>query len=118
MAGIATNEIRTVGPPTARLASRLDIGELRPHEKEAWDRFVCSCPSGTFFHLSAWKTVVENVLRCRCYYLTARNEAGISGVFPISLVRNRIFGDCLVSLPLAVYGGICASDEDSFHALL
>ena len=29
-----------------------------------------------------------------------------------------MFGDCLVSLPLAVYGGICAEDEESYFALL
>jgi FemAB-related protein (PEP-CTERM system-associated) len=48
----------------------------------------------------------------------ARGEHGISGVFPISLIRNRLFGDCLVSSPLAVYGGICASDRDSYFGLL
>jgi FemAB-related protein (PEP-CTERM system-associated) len=36
----------------------------------------------------------------------------------MSLVRNRLFGDCLVSLPLAVYGGICADDEASYFSLL
>src|SRR6202035_5684556 len=43
---------------------------------------------------------------------------GISGVFPISLIRNRLFGDCLVSSPLAVYGGICTGDRDSYFGLL
>jgi FemAB-related protein (PEP-CTERM system-associated) len=33
-------------------------------------------------------------------------------------IRNRLMGDCLVSLPLAVYGGICADDEPSYTALL
>jgi FemAB-related protein (PEP-CTERM system-associated) len=33
-------------------------------------------------------------------------------------VRNRLFGDSLVSLPLAVYGGICADDQDSYRGLL
>ena len=46
------------------------------------------------------------------------SENRITGVFPISWVRNRIFGDCMVSLPLAVYGGICADDPDSYFGLL
>jgi FemAB-related protein (PEP-CTERM system-associated) len=47
-----------------------------------------------------------------------RDERGIRGVFPISWVRSRIFGDCLVSSPLAVYGGICADDADAYASLL
>jgi FemAB-related protein (PEP-CTERM system-associated) len=95
-----------------------DIRELQPAERDEWDRFVISSPGGTFFHLSGWQTVVETVLGHRSFYLVARGERGISGVFPMSLVRNRLFGDCLVSTPLAVYGGICADDRDAYFSLL
>lgn len=96
----------------------LEICELQPGREEEWDRFVMSSPFGTFFHLSGWKRVIEAVLGHRCFYLLARRGEAISGVFPIAWVRNRIFGDCLVSLPIAVYGGICAADEASHGALL
>ncbi len=102
---------------TAALRS-MDIQELRPGQEEEWDRFVAASPSGTFFHLSGWKRVIEKVLRRRCFYLIARSEKGIRGVFPISWVRSRLFGDCLVSLPLAVYGGICADDREAYFHLL
>jgi FemAB-related protein (PEP-CTERM system-associated) len=62
--------------------------------------------------------VVEKSLGRRTFHLTARDETGIRGVFPISWVRSRIFGDCLVSTPLAVYGGICASDQEAYFSLL
>jgi len=87
-------------------------------EESECDRFVTSSSPGTFFHLSAWKRIIEGVLKRRCFWLVARREGAISGVFPISLARNRVFGDCLVSLPLAVYGGICADDADSYFSLL
>jgi FemAB-related protein (PEP-CTERM system-associated) len=77
-----------------------------------------SSPSGTLFHLSKWRSVVESVLEHRCFCLIARRDDRITGVFPISRVRNKIFGDCLVSLPLAMYGGICADDHDSYFRLL
>ena len=51
-------------------------------------------------------------------YLAARRGGRITGVLPISRARSRIFGDCLVSLPLAVYGGVCADDAGSYRALL
>jgi FemAB-related protein (PEP-CTERM system-associated) len=48
----------------------------------------------------------------------ARRGRKIAGVFPIGMVRSRLFGDSMVSLPLAVYGGICADDEVSYFGLL
>ena len=108
---------RSMDPPAAP-ASRIEIRELKPGEEGEWDRFAISSSWGTFFHLSGWRTVVERTLGHRGFYLVARNEHGISGVFPISWVRNKLFGDCLVSLPLAVYGGICAGDKDSYFSLL
>jgi FemAB-related protein (PEP-CTERM system-associated) len=100
------------------LSDRLEVCQLPPGGEDDWDRFVHASPAGTFFHLSGWKNVVEKVLGHRPYYLLARRGREISGVFPISCVRNKLFGDCLVSSPLAVYGGICASDEDSYQSLL
>jgi FemAB-related protein (PEP-CTERM system-associated) len=102
----------------AAVASRMETGELREGEEAEWDRFVMSSASGTFFHLSGWNRVVREILGHRCYRLVARRENRITGVFPISWVRNPIFGDCMVSQPLAVYGGICADDEESYFGLL
>jgi FemAB-related protein (PEP-CTERM system-associated) len=106
-------------PPRREPApSTIEIRLLEPGEEEEADRFVKACPGGTFFHLSGWKTIVERILKRRCFWLTARRESAICGIFPISQVRNRLFGDCLVSLPLAVYGGVCAADRDTFFLLL
>ncbi len=98
--------------------SSTEVRQLQPGEEDDWDRFVMSSPSGTYFHLTGWKTVIERMLGRRCFYLVACRERRITGVFPMSSVRSVLFGDCLVSLPLAVYGGICADDEDSYFGLL
>ncbi len=100
------------------LSHCVEVRQLGLGEETDCDQFVMSSPSGTFFHLSGWRRVVENVLGHRCFCFVARRENRITGVFPLSLVRNRIFGNCLVSLPLAVYGGICADDQDSYFRLL
>ncbi len=94
------------------------IRQMEPGEERDWDRFVLSSPFGTFFHLSGWRAIVEDVLGHRYFPLVAVQEGRISGVFPIARVRNAIFGDCLISIPLAVYGGICANDWDSYFRLL
>ncbi len=115
-------DTRSLNPSgSASLSPALDaveIGELKQGEELQWDRFVTSSPLGTFFHLSAWQTLVEKVLGHRSHRLVARRGGEITGVFPISSVRSRLFGNCLVSSPLAVYGGICATDADSYSGLL
>jgi FemAB-related protein (PEP-CTERM system-associated) len=50
--------------------------------------------------------------------LVAWSGRRIVGVLPICSVPNPIFGACMVSTPLAVYGGICAVDRDTHAALL
>jgi FemAB-related protein (PEP-CTERM system-associated) len=97
---------------------RIEVRRLEPGEEGEWDRFVRQSPSGTLFHLCAWQTVVERTLGHQSFRFVARDEHGITGIFPISRVRNRLFGDSLVSLPLAVYGGICADDQSSYFRLL
>jgi len=96
----------------------VETGELKPNEEAAWDEFVKSSPSGTLFHLSNWKRLVEKTLGRRCFSLVARRNDRITGVLPVSWVRSRIFGSSLVSMPLAVYGGICSEDAESYTALL
>src|SRR5215204_5625297 len=83
------------------LETQIEIRELQPGERGQWDRFVASAASGTFFHQTGWTNVVENVLGHRIVNLVAWRGRSITGVFPISWIRNKIFGDCLVSLPLA-----------------
>jgi FemAB-related protein (PEP-CTERM system-associated) len=112
------NAIHHMSHANIAVKERLEIRQLHPGEERVWDEFVTSSPSGTFFHLTGWANVVETVLRHRCFKLAAVRGNTITGVFPISWIRNKIFGDCLVSLPLAVYGGICAEEEESYSGLL
>jgi FemAB-related protein (PEP-CTERM system-associated) len=94
------------------------VRHLRDDEEAKWNRFVMASASGSLCHLTSWADVVEDILGHKSFRLVAERGADITGVFPISRVRSRIFGDCLVSMPLAVYGGICADDEESYRGLL
>src|SRR5215472_10024520 len=92
----------TASSPVPVLDSSIEVRPLEPGGEDRWDAFVTRSKSGTFFHQSGWKTVVERVLGRECVYLAAYRGSDIAGVLPISRVRSRIFGDCLVSMPLAV----------------
>ncbi len=83
----------------------------------AWDAFVRSRPDGTFFHLAAWRSVIEAAFRHRTYYAFTERDGAITGVLPLAHVRTLLFGSTLVSVPFCVYGGPLAVDGESRAAL-
>ena len=82
-----------------------------------WDAFVLACPQATFFHRSAWQEVIGGVFRHDTYFLYAHDGDTIVGVLPLAHVNSRLFGNALVSLPFAVYGGVAAQSDAAARAL-
>lgn len=92
----------------------------RPSETLAheWNSFVLAHSSGSFYHRFEWLLVNERCFGHRSVYLVSRRAGGISGILPMTLVSSRLFGRILCSVPFLNYGGPCALDADSEHALL
>lgn len=84
---------------------------------ELWDEFVMACPEATFFHRAGWQKIVRDVFRHDTYFLYAMAEGRIQGVLPLGHVKSWLFGNSLVSLPFAVYGGIAALGVQAADAL-
>ena len=82
-----------------------------------WDRFVLNCAGGTFFHRAGWQKIVRNVFRHETYFLYAETGGEIQGVLPLAHVNSWLFGNSLVSLPFAVYGGVAAANDEAADAL-
>lgn len=82
-----------------------------------WDAFVMSCPGATFFHRSGWLDVIASVFRHHAHFLYAERNGRIEGVLPLVHVKSLLFGNALVSLPFAVYGGVAADTSDAGAAL-
>ncbi|HMM86456.1 FemAB family XrtA/PEP-CTERM system-associated protein [Azohydromonas sp.] len=96
------------------------IHRLDPRDRDTasrWDAFVLACPQATFFHRSAWQTLLEGVFRHPTFYLFSESGGRIDGVLPLARVKSLLFGDALVSLPFAVYGGVAADHEPAAQAL-
>ena len=53
-----------------------------------------------------------------CSSRYAERAGRITGVVPLFSIKNWILGRCLISTPLAVYGGISAADHASYLGLL
>jgi FemAB-related protein (PEP-CTERM system-associated) len=86
----------------------LSITEALDADMPRWDEFVSSAESGTFFHLSGWRSVIKNAFNHRPHYLIATSGPEVEGVLPLVRVRSVLFGDALVSIPFGVYGGAVA----------
>ncbi len=60
---------------------------------------------------------MSGVFRHDTYFLYAEVDGRIEGVLPLAHVKSMLFGNSLVSLPFAVYGGVAAVNADAASAL-
>ncbi len=89
-------------------------------EKSAseWDRYVGDHPESVVYHRWGWKEVVEESFGHRTYYLSARQEGRIVGILPLVLMKSRLFGRFLVSMPFFNYGGLVSDRPEAEARLL
>ncbi|PKO88756.1 MAG: peptidoglycan bridge formation protein FemAB [Betaproteobacteria bacterium HGW-Betaproteobacteria-12] len=97
------------------IIERLDPADAKGASR--WDEFVYACPEATFFHRAAWQGIIRDVFRHPTYFLQAIDGGEIRGVLPLAHVNSRLFGNALVALPFAVYGGVAASTPEAAAAL-
>lgn len=108
-------EERTSGACAPLTITRLVSKEAK--EIDRWDDFVARCPEATFFHRAGWQEVVSSVFGHPTYFLYAERDGTIEGVLPLAHVKSFLFGNALVSLPFAVYGGVAADSHEAAEAL-
>jgi len=93
------------------------VRNLAAGEESRWDAFVETAPAATFFHLSGWKSVIEEAFGHRTFYLMAQRDGEVTGVLPLTYIRSRLFGSRLVANAFAVQGGPVAAEAASLDAL-
>jgi FemAB-related protein (PEP-CTERM system-associated) len=94
------------------------VRELDAGHDAAWDQFATLSTDGTFFHLSGWKRIIENVLRHPTHYLYCEKGTDIVGILPLAHVKSLLFGNALISVPFLVYGGVVSNDEAATSMLI
>ena len=77
---------------------------------QAWDEYVSATPDGTVCHLYGWRQVIEQAYSHRTFYLAATTNGVICGVLPLVLIKSRLFGRHLVSMPFMDYGGVVTQE--------
>ncbi len=83
------------------------------------DAFVRSHPSGSPYHLSAWRNAVEQAYGYAGSALAAHGPDGdVLGLLPLCLVKSVVQGRSWVSLPYGDLGGPLAATEAVAGALV
>ena len=93
------------------IPSNLTVTCLGDAEENEWDHFVYAQTDATFFHLSAWRRIIEEVFGHRTHFFLARRGGNIVGVLPLAEIKSILFGHSLISLPFCVYGGSVGNPE-------
>lgn len=85
--------------------------KINKSDESAWDSYVTNHPSGTVFHLTAWKRVIEKTFGHKAYYLTEKKNGYIKGICPIFELKSILFGHSFISIPFAELGGVLSDNE-------
>ncbi len=118
MTSLSVQTPNSLIPHPPESPSPVVVNAFRSEDAERWDRFVLGQRSGSLFHQIAWKRVLERTFGHQAQYFYGERDGQIVGVAPVFLVSNWMVGRCLISSPLASYGGICAGDPEAGQALL
>jgi len=89
----------------------VDVCRFEQDQELEWDRYVHRHPSATHCHLSAWRHAIQRSYGHKAFYLWAHEDGDTKGILPLVLIRSRLFGRSLVSLPFLDGGGVCADDH-------
>ena len=83
-----------------------------------WDEYVARNPKAVNYHRWLWGDIIQKTYGHSTYRLCAQVAGQIQGILPLTLVRSRLFGKCLVSVPFFSYGGVLAEDAATANLLL
>lgn len=91
---------------------------LQPEHSQRWDAYVDRHPSGSIFHTTAWQRAVDASFPYRWCSIYAERGGEVTGILPLFHVDNPFAKGSFVSVPMGVYGGVCADDEATASALV
>ena len=87
--------------------------------KRKWDDFVLRHPDGWHYHLVGWREVIRRTYGHECNYISAvDNDGQIHGLLPSVMIKSRIFGNSLTSLPFIDYAGIIADSKEASESMI
>jgi len=98
-------------PPRQAPAAAATLKLLTPADYGRWDAFVRAAPQATFFHLSAWQTLIQRCYGHKTWFYYVEQDGQIQGILGLCQIKSRLFGHSLSSLPFCVHGGVVALND-------
>ena len=93
------------------------VFEERLH-RVLWEDYVTSHARASNYHQVGWKTVIERSFGHQTRYLLAMEKGEVVGLLPLAILKSRLFGRSVVSLPFLNYGGLLASSVEAEESLV
>lgn len=90
----------------------------RTIEDHRWDAYVDAHPGRCAYHYAGWPRLIARAFEHEAVLLAASAGAELVGVLPLVVMRSRIFGRFVISLPFVNEGGLLADDEEVEAALI
>ena len=95
----------------------LSLQILDPCLDKRWDDFILSHPDSSIYHHRLWKELIQKTYRYQPYYFVLENSNGIRAGVAFFLVKSKITGTRMVSLPFSDYCDPLINDQNEFDAL-
>jgi len=83
-----------------------------------WNKFVHINRTSVLYHLVEWRDILIETFGHKSFYIVIKEDTIVKGLLPLILIKSRIFGRILVSMPFLNYGGACAENEQVYLLLL
>jgi FemAB-related protein (PEP-CTERM system-associated) len=93
------------------------VRTLTAQRRAAWDAYVAEHPDSSVFHTLGWRDAVAVCFPHEDIYLLAERDGRVVGVLPMFLLRSRLAGRILVSVPYGVGGGVLSDDDEAINDL-
>lgn len=93
---------------------------IDPLNDSRWDSFVNSHPYGTIYHHSSWMNVISLTfkrVKSLCFILED-DKLNIRAAIPCFVVKSKLTGTRIVSLPFSSYCDPLVNDREDFIILL
>jgi len=98
--------------------TRIRITPWEPDSGGAWSRLINEIDHASVAQLPQWLTVIKGTYGHSPLYFLGEDEDRVGGVLPAFLVRSRLFGTAVTSMPFLDAGGPCSRSRTLARALV
>lgn len=94
---------------TKRQNSSVRVSHWQPGASDKWSALIRQMDHANLAHASEWFVAIQNSYGLTPLYLQAEDTRGQTAVLPAFIVRSRLFGTSVTSMPFLDTGGPCSS---------